>query len=49
MLAGPSDFRVEPKHSAARTGPVKHVGHNWTRSHADEDDQPRNLRPLDPF
>ncbi len=30
MLAGPSDFRVEAKHSAGGTWPVKHLGHNWT-------------------
>jgi hypothetical protein len=30
MLAGPSDFRVEPKHSAGGTWTVKHLGHNWT-------------------
>ena len=31
MLAGPSDFRVDLKHSAADSGNVKRVGHNWTR------------------
>src|SRR5690242_7530444 len=45
MLAGPSDFRVEPKHSAAGTCVVKHLGHNWTSRSAWRVHQTRNLRP----
>jgi len=45
MLAGPSDFRVDLKHSAAGTGVVKQLGHNWTPPPATPVDQTRNLRP----
>ncbi|RDJ94250.1 hypothetical protein B4Q13_15880, partial [Lacticaseibacillus rhamnosus] len=49
MLAGPSDFRVYAKHSAAGTGTVKHHGHNWTLHPAGAVHQFRNLRPCIPL
>jgi len=47
MLAGPSDFRVGPKHSAVDTPAVKQLGHNWTLPPAAAVHQPRNLRGFD--